>query len=137
MENYESKIIAFYDGDCGFCNFWVRFFNQRNNGNIYFASLQGTFAGNTLTGKNAQLRKELSSLIVKTENGMVLTKSNAALYLFKNIKSPYKIVYGLKIFPSFIRDFVYSIIARLRHSLFEKSYCYLPSENEKKFMISD
>jgi predicted DCC family thiol-disulfide oxidoreductase YuxK len=37
-----------------------------------------------------------------------------------------KFMYGLKIFPRFIRDFFYDIIAKLRYKLFKRKACELP-----------
>lgn len=48
------------------------------------------------------------------------TKSTAALRVSKELKSPLRIIYPLIIFPKFIRDSIYDLIAKHRYKIFGK-----------------
>lgn len=130
----ENKTLTFYDGDCGFCNWSVSFFLNRNPGHFYFAPLQGKTAEEVL-GVNNPLRKDLSTLVVKTKEGRVLTKSSAALYLLTRSRSIYRPISFLGwLFPKFIRDFIYDLVAKNRKHLVG-AYCVVPAESQRQYLL--
>ena len=122
--------VLLFDGVCNLCNASVDFV-IRNEARpmFFFASLQSDFSQNLL--KKHEEPTELNSLIVWDGNQFIYA-SDAALYLAKHLKSPYKYLYHLRWFPRFIRDAVYYFIARNRYSIFgKKESCRIPTEKEK------
>ncbi|MCU0332072.1 MAG: DCC1-like thiol-disulfide oxidoreductase family protein [Ignavibacteriaceae bacterium] len=130
----DKKQIILFDGVCNFCNFWVNFVIERDSKDIFkFASLQSSIA-RELTQK---LNFDSSSLdtFVLIADDKLYTKSTAALLVSKELKSPVKLIYSLIIFPKFLRDIFYDLIAKHRYKIFGKrDVCYIPSNNVNKFL---
>jgi len=64
---------------------------------------------------------------VLLEKGKIYTKSTAALKLMKRLNGLWPMLYGFIIIPAFIRDAVYSLIARNRYKWFgKKDSCMIP-----------
>jgi predicted DCC family thiol-disulfide oxidoreductase YuxK len=123
-----EKSILFYDGDCALCNKSVQFVinNEKESSNpILFCSLQSNYAKQALNKYNYNFN-QLSSLVLLKDD-KVFYKSTAALTLCDFLKTPYKWLIVLKIFPRFIRDGVYNFIAKNRKRIIKSSFCYIPS----------
>jgi predicted DCC family thiol-disulfide oxidoreductase YuxK len=90
----------------------VRFLTRHDKQKkLQYASLQSEQAT-----KVFQNHPELLSLktIVFDNNGQFSTQSDAVLLIFKELGWPYSWVYAFKIIPKFIRDKVYSWVAKNR-----------------------
>ncbi len=54
----QNKFYLFYDGDCGFCNFWVHWILKNDSKDQFlFASLQGKFGQEFLRPKRFRTKK--------------------------------------------------------------------------------
>ena len=107
---------VYFDGVCNLCNWWVRFLTRHDkNKKLQYTSLQSDQAT-----KVFQNHPELLSLktIVFDNNGKFYTQSDAVLLIFKELGWPYSWVYGFKIIPKFIRNKVYSWVAKNRYRWF-------------------
>jgi predicted DCC family thiol-disulfide oxidoreductase YuxK len=135
MDLVESKNkILFYDGECGFCNSSVQFVLKNKKVNdIFFVTLQSKFAQQILNKKGIQIKLDTLYFL---KNDKIYSKSSAGLQLTKELKFPYPLFLGFYIIPKFIRDFVYTSIAKRRHNI-RSGFCLLPKENEKKYFLSD
>jgi len=130
----KDKIILF-DGVCNLCNGAVTFIIKRDKNNLFkFATLQSDIAEELLIDKLSD--KELLDSIVLIENGKQYTKSSAALRIAKNLSGAYPLLYIFMVIPKFLRDWVYSIIAKNRYKWFgKKDACMIPTpELKKKFL---
>lgn len=130
----QEKIILF-DGVCNLCNSSVQFIIERDTENKFkFASLQSEFGQEFLQSHNFPT-SEFESIIL-LDNNKFYTKSDAALKIGKELKGMKFISSALWIFPKFIRDFFYSIIAKNRYKWFgKKDNCWLPTpELKQKFL---
>lgn len=130
----KDKIILF-DGVCNLCNGAVTFIIKRDKNNLFkFATLQRDIAEELLIDKLSD--KELLDSIVLIENGKQYTKSSAALRIAKNLSGAYPLLYIFMVIPKFLRDWVYSIIAKNRYKWFgKKDACMIPTpELKKKFL---
>lgn len=130
----KDKIILF-DGVCNLCNGAVTFIIKRDRKNLFkFATLQSEIAEELLIAKLPD--KELLDSIVLIENGKQYTKSSAALRIAKNLSGAYPLLYIFMVIPKFLRDWVYSIIAKNRYKWFgKKDACMIPTpELKKKFL---
>ncbi len=130
----EVKDILFYDGDCALCNRCVRYVtSHEKNDELFFSSLQSEFARKELAKFNYNFSSPDTLVLVR--DGKVYYRSTAAIDLCKYLKAPYSWGIALKIFPRFLRDWVYGIVARNRKKWWKKEYCFLPPPEMKKRFI--
>lgn len=140
ISDVKHKIILF-DGVCNLCNGTVVFIIKRDKKNVFkFATLQSEIAHDLVISfasneKDKESSNALDSIIL-LDNGKKYTKSSAALRIAKHLSGAYPLLYGLMIIPKFLRDWVYSIIAKNRYKWFgKKESCMIPTpELQKKFL---
>lgn len=127
----ENKIILF-DGVCNLCNGAVTFVIKRDKKDYFkFATLQSEIADKLLAAYPVENKKMDS--IVLIDDGNKYTKSSAALRIAKYLSGGYPLLYVFMIIPKFIRDWVYSIIAKNRYTWFgKKEACMIPTPALKK-----
>jgi predicted DCC family thiol-disulfide oxidoreductase YuxK len=121
--------ILFFDGVCNLCNNAVQFIIRHDKeGKIRFASLQSE-AGKS--AKAAVLAKKASvpDSLIFLENDIFYTESDAALHVAKYLDGGWQTLRYLNIFPRFLRDAVYRLIARYRYKLFGvRDTCMIPTQ---------
>lgn len=131
----QHQPILFYDGVCNLCNYWVKFVLKKEKRPVLtFAALQSA-AGDAV--KSTFGDKPIPDSLMVYHNGKVYVKSDAALQLVKYLRGGWPLLAGLYIFPAFLRNWVYDIIARNRYRWFgEKDECMIPSpEVRKRFLM--
>lgn len=127
--------IILFDGVCNLCNNAVNFVIKRDKTNaIRFAPLQSETAGVLLRDYDIPTIGMKSFILI--ENGKAYMQSTAALKVCKHLKGAWPMLYGLIIFPRFIRDGVYRWIAKNRYKWFgKKNECMIPTaELRSKFL---
>ena len=133
--------VIFYDGVCGLCDRLVRFVLKHDQRGFFrFAALQGHFAAKALAhhGKNAALLEAMCVIAgEKSRPEELLCKSDAAIFVLRQLNWPWKAAVLLKIVPRGLRDRAYDWIARRRYRIFGKlERCRVPSEAERARFIS-
>ncbi len=133
MEIDESKnIILFYDGECGFCNSAVQLvLKHRKHNSIYFATLQSDLAKRLLDEKGIEIKLDTLYFF---KNGKIYHKSTASLHITSELNFPFPLFQIFFIIPRFMRDAVYSFIAKRRHRI-QNGYCVLPTKEEKELFL--
>lgn len=128
-----TKHIVLFDGDCNFCNYWVKFILKRDKKDSFrFASLQSE-VGKEMLAKNG-LEFDLSTVVLLTEN-KVYTKSGAALKIGQLLGSVYGLSVLFWIIPKLIRDYFYDVIAKNRKQFLKEETCVIPTVDMKnKFL---
>ncbi|WP_280206388.1 thiol-disulfide oxidoreductase DCC family protein [Brevibacillus sp. AY1] len=125
---HPPEAILLYDGVCHMCHSSVQFVLRHNdNEDVYFASLQSEMA-QKLLATHGYSTVELQS-VVFIEDDRLYTKSDAALRVGKKLNGGWRTLslIGLAV-PRFIRDPIYTWIARNRYRWFGKSeQCLLPT----------
>ena len=132
--------VILYDGVCGLCDRLVRFVLKHDQQGFFrFAALQGHFAAEALAhhGKDAA---QLEAMCViageKSRPEELLCKSDAAIFVLRQLNWPWKAAVLLKIVPRGLRDRVYDWIARRRYRIFGKlEQCPIPSAAERDRFI--
>lgn len=121
-----SSIILF-DGVCNLCNASVQFVIKHDtDARFSFASLQSD-SGQKLLEQYHLQQTDFNSFVL-IENQRVYTKSTAALMVAKRLNGLIKLFYGFIIVPVFIRDAVYSLVAKNRYKWFgKKDSCMIPT----------
>ena len=111
----------FYDGHCGLCQRSVRLILAEDaTGTAFrFAPLQGeTFVALLTASERVALPM---SLVVRTEKGILLTRSSAVLHILRRLGGLWRLLAGvLVLLPTPLRDGLYDGVARIRHRIFAR-----------------
>lgn len=124
-----DKNIVLFDGVCNLCNASVQWILKYDKKAIFtFSSIQSEFSKTTLADPELL---EVKTIIL-LENSKIYTKSTAVLRIARKLQFPVNMLYGLIIFPKFIRDTVYDYVSRNRYKWFGKrEECWLPTQELK------
>ncbi|UOQ78000.1 thiol-disulfide oxidoreductase DCC family protein [Hymenobacter sp. 5516J-16] len=128
MSSAPSATILF-DGVCNLCNGFVQFVIEHDAAGYFrFASLQSAAGQELLRAHGLQPQTEPDSVIL-VEGGRAHTHSAAALGVLQRLSGGWGVVGTLgKLFPRFLRDAVYRLIARNRYRWFgRQDACWLPT----------
>ena len=121
--------VLFFDGDCAFCNQWVRrLFKWDRKGRIHYAPLQGKLAAEHDLGSH--LEGDQASMVVMQEDGeAILIQSDAVLQVLRLLGGPWKLLLCYGWLPKSWRDGLYRMVAQRRQALGDKgqSVCEMPS----------
>ena len=129
------KPILFYDGTCALCHGLVRWVVSHDAAAIFsFAPLQGeTFQRLVPPEQRAGLP---DSVVVRDEAGRVYTRSDAVIFLLRQI-GRLRLARLLAVIPRPLRDLGYGFIAKVRYAVFgrKKEMCpLLPAELRGRFL---
>ncbi|MCW5519370.1 thiol-disulfide oxidoreductase DCC family protein [Aureitalea sp. L0-47] len=135
MKEAENHKIVLFDGVCNLCNGAVIFMIGKDKDDRFrFTSLQEE-TGRTIIKQYGIDTKKIDSIIL-IDNGKAYVKSTAALRIALYLKGMWPLLHGFLIFPKFIRDFVYDIIAKYRYKWFgKKESCMIPTPELKNKFI--
>jgi predicted DCC family thiol-disulfide oxidoreductase YuxK len=128
--------IILFDGVCNFCNASINFVIDRDSRNKFrFAALQSDTGRQLLGQYGVQDSSSLDSVVL-IKNNKVYKKSAAALEIVKDLQGLWPALYLFRIFPSFLLDILYDVIARNRYKLFGRTdACRIPTPQlRQKFL---
>ena len=126
--------IILYDDQCSFCSFWVNFVLKKDTNNIFlFAGLSSQTSKIILN--QHPFAKNVDTVMLLKDSKLHL-KSNAALEIANTLGGFLQLFYVFKIVPTFIRDYIYDIIAKNRKQLLNRNGCniQLYQANRNKFL---
>ena len=131
MKKFNEIII--FDGNCVLCSSFYKWLLKNDKKNCFlFTNIQSEFYS-----KNSNIDKSKDSIIVILNNNKILYESDAVAYIFKKTKTQLAIRILISIFPKFISNFFYKIVAKNRYKIFgKKDSCYVPTEEELKKFIT-
>lgn len=110
----EPPRIVFYDGNCGFCLFWVRVLLQADKKKtLMFSSLQSPLGQQTLLSMGLSTQN-LTTLVYFSHN-RYYTSSDAVIQIAREIHPVTRILVIFKLIPRKTRNKIYDLIARKRH----------------------
>lgn len=114
MRNYH---VVFFDGECGFCQGWMRFLAERDHaGRLRFAPRDGETFRALVPERTAARLPE--SVIVLTPDGFFRTESDAALWLLERAGGGWTWVARAGwLVPRPVRNLGYRGVARVRRLL--------------------
>jgi predicted DCC family thiol-disulfide oxidoreductase YuxK len=127
-------MILLFDGECNLCNSTVTYIIHRDSQNKFqFASLQSNTGESFI--KQFNLSTDMKTVVL-IDGEICYTKSTAALYVCKNLKMPWPLLYGLIIIPTLLRDAIYDFVSRNRYKWFGKQKsCSVPTPEIKEKFI--
>ena len=125
--NTLSHPTIFFDGVCNLCTGSVQFIIKHDPKHYFrFASLQSKLGQQV--SQQFNLRSEEFGSFILLEEGKIYTKSTAALRVTKKLDVLWPVLFSFMIVPPFIRNWVYSFIAKNRYRWFgKKESCWLPN----------
>lgn len=133
----KATSIILFDGVCNLCNGSVQWIIRHDpDGKFLFASLQSNYGQGFLKKNNLSTNDFDSIILVQGEK--FYQQSTAALKIAELLKAPYRWLSFFLIFPRFIRDPFYGLIAKNRYRFFGKQdSCWLPTPELSKRFIND
>ena len=134
MDVDELNIVCF-DGVCGICNEWVDFLIKRDPTYLLrYCPLQNEKIHEALTSKGIDPTQ--LETIVFLKKGKAYIKSDGALEILKTIKYMPWLVNFAFIFPKWLRNIVYDLIAKNRYHIMKpKESCRLPTPEERDLFL--
>lgn len=137
-EKLRGKNLVFLDGACVFCDRTAQALAKLDRkGRLSFAALQGPH-GQYLQGLLPPGRNLLDSVVyvpaLGTEKQRILTHSDAALMICRELGGAWKFLAILRFLPRPIRDAAYGWFASRRYRFFGKKEdaCLLPRPGEEE-----
>jgi predicted DCC family thiol-disulfide oxidoreductase YuxK len=115
--------VLFYDGECGLCNFVVRFLLREDGpGRMHFAPLQSAPAEAYLRAQGLPT-EDFDSLVFvpdwrRQEPGAYQLRTTGVLRAADEIGGVWRVLSWLRVLPGWLRDPFYKLVARLRYVLF-------------------
>lgn len=109
-----SVPVLLFDGDCAFCNSWVRWLlRHERSPRFHFAPLQSAAAA-PLLAAHGIASGDLSSLAV-IDDGRLYRKSAAVLHLLRETRWPWRCLGIFALVPRVARDAVYDYVGARRY----------------------
>jgi len=132
----KNSPVIIFDSACMLCTKSINFLlDHEKEKEFVFTPLNGEFAKNLNIGD--KYKYPIPDSIILHHEGKVYVESTAVLKACQWLKSPYKHLKFLLWVPSFIRNFVYRIIAKNRYKWFgtHDDTCYwVPPDERHRFL---
>ena len=116
----KNKKLILFDGVCNLCNDSVLHIVREDKKDIFlFTALQSKTGKNIINELGININK-IDSIILYIPGGNYFIKSEAVFKIANEFKGAWKIIQIFRIFPVFLNDFFYDLIARNRYRWFGK-----------------
>ena len=135
----ENKPIVIFDGVCNFCNWWVDFIMTRDKKGRFLFTANQDPAGQAILEANGITTYGDPDSVYLFYQGKLYSHSSAAVKIAGMLRFPWSLMIVFIVVPRFIRDAVYSWVAKNRYKWFGKSEaCRLPQPGEiARFLRSE
>jgi len=134
MDSNLNKNIVFFDGECGFCNFWVQWILERDKKDKFlFCSLQSGFGQKFLMDRGLETT-QFNTLYLLKSDGQYLIKSRAVFEIANLLGGIYSILKIGALLPKTLGDGLYDVVSRNRMKISAQK-CFLPDQNQRKKFI--
>ncbi len=123
--------VILFDGVCNLCNASVDFVLKRDKKAFFkFVSLQSETGKNLLETHGIKNQKLDTVMVIYQKK--VYQKSSAVLFIARKISGFWFLFNVFVIVPPFLRDVVYSLVAKNRYRFFgKKNTCRIATSEEK------
>lgn len=130
-------MVILFDGVCNMCNSFVQFVIKRDKNKLFqFASLQSEYGKGLLKHFHLDTREYDTMLLYDGQK--VLTRSDAVLAVTSRLKGIWKWSSFCKMVPGFLRNGIYTMLAKRRYKLFGKrETCMVPTPELKSRFLDD
>ena len=118
--------IILFDAECVLCSANAHFILKHDHNKVfYLASMQGR-VGSELFRRHGLDPTDPTSILV-VDGALVRKDSDAVLSIYEGLGLPWKVAAIFRLFPPFLRDPVYRLVARNRYRIFGKRQtCWVP-----------
>lgn len=137
MQIDNSHPIVVFDGICNFCSQSVQAVIRADRNAVFrFASMQSPLGAQLMRRFGIDPSDAQTFLLVDGERSYM--RSDAALEVARRLPFPWFCLSWLRAVPRFVRNPVYSVVARNRYKWFgKKDACFLPSPEERARFLGD
>ena len=120
----DKRTTILFDGDCAYCNGWVKWITKRDRDKRFQFEALSSARGEELRVQHG-IPEQLDS-IVMVDGEHAFTRSDAAWRVLRSL--PGMAIPGLllRMIPRPIRNWGYDLVARNRHRLGIKDTCEVP-----------
>jgi len=135
LDRIEGHALILYDGECGFCQFWIQqVLRCDKKAYFLFSPLQASWAKplHSIAGRSLSL-----DTVILIQDGRVYKKTRAVFRILGKLKFPINLFRLLLIVPAFICDPIYDLIAARRHFIKLSKKCDLPTPSERQRFLED
>jgi len=128
----QQEIIILFDGDCLLCNRFIQIPMKYGRANFLYVSSHSEKGKEICTSIGISPNTEIDTIYLLPKGGRNFeSKSNAIIEILRNCNWVYKILASLMVvFPRFIRDYFYDLIAKNR-SRSKTNSCKIPLNVDK------
>jgi predicted DCC family thiol-disulfide oxidoreductase YuxK len=129
--------VVIFDGVCNLCTHSVQFILRHETYPVFqFSPVQSPYGA--LRMRELGLDPHDARTFVVIANGVVHTKSDAAIVLSRHFRAPWRWLGAVRIIPRPVRDWVYDLFARNRYQWFGRtSECMVPTSQIRTRFIED
>lgn len=118
MSDESSNKIIIYDGICLLCSRSITFLDKHDKRKRF-----EYFSYSSSTGKNLLEKFNLdftsTQFIVYINKNKCYTRSRAVLEILKDLGGLWRLIFIFVVIPPFIRNYIYKVIAKNRHTWFK------------------
>lgn len=129
-----SKYYVLYDGECGFCNRWVKWILKNDKKDQFlFSPLQSEFGQKFLQERKLNA-KEFSTLYLWKPNSFYFEKSQAVFAIGRILGGLNGLMGNLNVLPKLLTDFAYDTVSKNRDRI-PSQKCFIPTAEQRKKFI--
>lgn len=127
--------VILFDGVCNLCNGFVQWVIRRDpHGRFRFAALQSHAAQQLVAGH--PVRPTDMETVLYVRDGRVRERSTAVLHIMKDIGGLWRLMFVFMVLPRFIRNGIYTWVARNRYKWRGKrESCMIPTPELRERFI--
>ncbi len=132
----DANPVLIFDGECVMCSHTAAFVLRHDrHKRCNFVAAQSEL-GRALYRHFGLDDTDFETFVLLYE-GIAHLRSDAALKLMSLIGFPWSLAAGLRVVPRFLRDAVYTLVARNRYRMFgRRDVCYMPAPEHKSRFLS-
>ena len=126
--------VIFFDGICVLCSGTVAFLIEIDKDRVLkYSSLQGKYAKEVLDLRHT----ESVSSVIFSSGGTNYERSESVIHILIKLGGFYKLLgILLNLFPLFLLNWTYDLVARYRYRFFGKNdFCLIPKEEDEKLFL--
>lgn len=130
----DPKHIVFFDGNCMLCNSFIALMVKKKIRSLFFCNINSSIANQILATYSFA---DLPQNTIYFLSGNTLYLRSTAVLKILGLLGPVSRFSAqlLLIVPAFIRDAVYSLVAKNRYRFFKQTSCYKPTAEEQKMFL--
>lgn len=137
-----SQTLIFFDGVCNLCDGFINFVADRDSGmRLRFGAIQRhtDYMRYLGAGRYAEGGEEALSTLVLVQDGIVYTRSSAALRTVALLDRPWRYIAAFYMLPTPLRDVGYKLVARYRYLIFGRTDSFRPPSTklQSRFLESE